>query len=225
MPLVYCPVASAAPIYIGAGDSASQGYRPDLLQDVPDQGHHVLTSGAHVPGLASGSPLQDLINPNLLFLLKFPTRNSNEALFQPPHGPVGNKMLFNHLRYFCVLLVGMDVVIMVVIHVPVQNTILTKMQFCERDRHRDRDFAKSLSVFVICESMRDIQFVRVGICAICVSKCTIFERRASSFSSVVHPERVPIPSRSEPGPSGEPKFEEVNCRGELGTGVPDATRV
>ena len=46
------------------------------------------------------------------------------------------------------------------------------------------------------------------ICAICISKCTNFERRASSFSSVVLPERVPIPSRSEPEPLGEPKFEE-----------------
>ena len=71
--------------------------------------------------------------------------------------------------------------------------------------------AKSPSVFVICESMRDIQFVRAGICAICVSKCTHFERRASSFSSVVLPEQVPIPSRSEPEPLGEPKFEEEAC--------------
>ena len=68
--------------------------------------------------------------------------------------------------------------------------------------------AKSPSVFVIRESMRDIQVVRAGICAICVSKCTNFERRASSFSSVVLPQQVPIPSRSEPEPLGEPKFEE-----------------
>ena len=27
----------------------------DLLQDVADQGQHMLTIGAHVPGLASGS--------------------------------------------------------------------------------------------------------------------------------------------------------------------------
>ena len=38
-------LASAEPIYIGAGDSGSQGYRPDLLQNVTDQGHHMLTSG------------------------------------------------------------------------------------------------------------------------------------------------------------------------------------
>ena len=55
VPLLYCPVASAEPIHIGAGDSASDGYQPDLIQDVPDQGHHMLTSGAHVAGLAAGS--------------------------------------------------------------------------------------------------------------------------------------------------------------------------
>ena len=49
-----CPLASAEPISVGAGESASEGYRPDLLQDVLDQGHHVLISGAHVSGLASG---------------------------------------------------------------------------------------------------------------------------------------------------------------------------
>ena len=54
----------------------------------------------------------------------------------------------------------------------------------------------------------------LGLCEICVSKCT-------SFSSVVLPERVPIPSKSEPGPLGEPKFEDVSCMGELGTCVPD----
>ena len=55
MPLLYGPVASAQPIHIGARDSAGEGYQPDLLQDVPDQRNHMLTSGAHVPGLAAGS--------------------------------------------------------------------------------------------------------------------------------------------------------------------------
>ena len=55
VPLLHSPVASAEPIHIDARDSASEGYRPDLFQDVPDQGHHVLTSRAHVPGLACGS--------------------------------------------------------------------------------------------------------------------------------------------------------------------------
>ena len=41
--------------FFDSGKSASEGYRPDLLQGVPDQGHHMLTSGAHVPGLAAGS--------------------------------------------------------------------------------------------------------------------------------------------------------------------------
>ena len=58
------------------------------------------------------------------------------------------------------------------------------------------------------DSIRDIQVVRVGICAICVSKYKNFERRASSFASVVLPERVPKPSRSEPEPLGEPELEE-----------------
>ena len=55
LPSLFCLVASVQPIHIGAGELASEGYRPDLLQDVPDQGHHMLTSGSHVPGLASGS--------------------------------------------------------------------------------------------------------------------------------------------------------------------------
>ena len=48
VPLLYCPVASAEPIHIGAGDSAREGSRPDLFQDVPDQGHHMLTGRARV---------------------------------------------------------------------------------------------------------------------------------------------------------------------------------
>ena len=54
--------------------------------------------------------LPGLINPELLLLLKFPTTNNNEALFQPPHVPVGNRMLFHHHSKHCsVLQVGMDV--------------------------------------------------------------------------------------------------------------------
>ena len=55
VPLLHCSVASAGPIHSGAGDSASEGCQTDLLQGVPNQGHHMLTSGAHVPGLAAGS--------------------------------------------------------------------------------------------------------------------------------------------------------------------------
>ena len=56
--------------------------------------------------------LQDSINPDLLSLLKFPTTNTNEALFQLPHVPVGDRMLFNHHpRYDSALQVGMDVAI------------------------------------------------------------------------------------------------------------------
>ena len=45
-PLLCCPVASAERIHVGAGDH--QGYRLDLLQDVADQDHHMLTNGAHI---------------------------------------------------------------------------------------------------------------------------------------------------------------------------------
>ena len=41
--------------FFGAGDSASEGYRPNLFQDVPDQSRHMPTSGSHVIGLACGS--------------------------------------------------------------------------------------------------------------------------------------------------------------------------
>ena len=68
--------------------------------------------------------------------------------------------------------------------------------------------AKSPSVFVICESRRDIQVVIAGIWAICVSKCTNFERRASSFSCVVFLERVPLLWKSWTEPWGEPTFAE-----------------
>ena len=53
--LLFCPMASEEPIYIGAGDSASQGYRFDLLQDVADQSHRMLPNTAHVLGLGCGS--------------------------------------------------------------------------------------------------------------------------------------------------------------------------
>ena len=66
---------------------------PCLRQDVPDHSRHMLTSRAH----------------DLLSLLKFLTTN-NEALFQLPHVPVGNRMLFNHHpECYSVLQVGMDV--------------------------------------------------------------------------------------------------------------------
>ena len=97
VPLLYGPVASAEPIHTGAGDSASDGYQPDLLQDVPDQGHHMLTRW------------QDSINPDLPPPLKIPMTNNNEALFQLPHAPVGGKVLFNHLKYNKVLQVGIHV--------------------------------------------------------------------------------------------------------------------
>ena len=45
--LLPCGVSGAN--LFGAGDSASQGYRLDLLQDIADQGHHMLTNGAHIP--------------------------------------------------------------------------------------------------------------------------------------------------------------------------------
>ena len=45
VPLFCCPVTSLEKIRIVAGDSASQGYQFDLLQDAADQVRHMLTSG------------------------------------------------------------------------------------------------------------------------------------------------------------------------------------
>ena len=53
--------------------------------------------------------MQDLINPALPPHLRIPTTNIKKALFQLPHAPVGNRMLFNHLRYSMVLQVGIPV--------------------------------------------------------------------------------------------------------------------
>ena len=78
--------------------------------------------------------------------------------------------------------------------------------------------AKSSSVFVICES------IRVGICAICSLNCANCERRASSFSSVVIPERVPVPLKSEPELSEEPKIEEEAGAEDVGTFAPSLNR-
>ena len=78
------------------------------------------------------------------------------------------------------------------------------------------------SAVVTCDSLRYIQPVIVGICAICSLLCAKCERRASSFSSAVTSGRVPVPSRSEPETSGEPKFEELNCEGEFGTSLSGA---
>ena len=109
-PLLYCPLASAEPIYIGAGESASEGYRLDLLQDVPDQGHHMLTSGAHVPALASGSDCKIWsILPLSRLPVKIPMTNIPKTLFQFPHMYVGGGMLCNHLKYSMVLQVGIHV--------------------------------------------------------------------------------------------------------------------
>ena len=49
-PLFECgrPRDALSCLFFSAGDSASEGSRPDLFQDVPDQGHHMLTSRAHV---------------------------------------------------------------------------------------------------------------------------------------------------------------------------------
>ena len=66
-PLLYCPLASAEPIYIGAGESVSEGYRPDLLQDVPDQPPHAY-KWRPCPCIGQWIRLQDLINPASLSL-------------------------------------------------------------------------------------------------------------------------------------------------------------
>ena len=55
--------------------------------------------------------MQDSINPDLPPHLKVPMTNNNEAIFQLPGAPVGGKMLFNHLRYYKILQVGILVVL------------------------------------------------------------------------------------------------------------------
>ena len=55
--------------------------------------------------------LQDSINPDLPPPRNNPMTNNNEALFQLPHAPVEGKVLFNHLKYYKVLQVGIHVAI------------------------------------------------------------------------------------------------------------------
>ena len=73
-------MASAEPIHIGAGDSASQGYRFDLLQDVADQIRHMRTSGAHVSLSGRWLYLQDLIHTALHLPMKNYRMNIQETL-------------------------------------------------------------------------------------------------------------------------------------------------
>ena len=66
----------------------------------------MLTSRAHVLRLAAGPDCKI----DLRSVLKFPTTNNNEAIFQLPHLPVGDTVLFKHRRkYYSVPQVGMDV--------------------------------------------------------------------------------------------------------------------
>ena len=94
MLLLYCPVASTEPIFFVAGESASQGYRPDLLQDVPDQGHHMLMSlGWPVDPIErsdqSSSP-EDPCNERQGGALSVSTRSRwRQDALQPPQVPQG----------------------------------------------------------------------------------------------------------------------------------------
>ena len=85
VPLLYCPMASLEPIRIVAGDSASQWYRFDLLQDAADQVRHMLTIGptslewptALLAGSDQSSPSsshEDLLD-----------EQPGDALLAPPH--------------------------------------------------------------------------------------------------------------------------------------------
>ena len=54
--------------------------------------------------------LPDPIFPDFRFLLRFPAANNTKVLFQLPHVPVGDRMLFKHNRkYYSVLQGGMGV--------------------------------------------------------------------------------------------------------------------
>ena len=105
MPLLYCPTTSAEPIHIGAGDSASQGNRFDLLQDVADQIRHRLTSEARP---LSGRWLQLEVLVTLVFHLPMKNHRMNiqETLSQLTHIYVGSAMLFNHLSYNVIVWIG-----------------------------------------------------------------------------------------------------------------------
>ena len=63
------------------------------------------------------------------------------------------------------------------------------------------------NVAVTCDSIRDIQLERIGICG------ASFESMVSSFSSDVIPGRVTTPSMSGAEPFGEPKFEKSDLNG------------
>ena len=106
MPLFFCPVAPAEPVLIGAGDSVSEGYRPDLFQDVPDQSRHMLTSGAHVPGMVAPIAGYDPSSPASSH--KDPDNDNPYGAL--PDTRVGGGMLCNHLRYSMILQVGILVV-------------------------------------------------------------------------------------------------------------------
>ena len=71
----------------------------------------MLTSGAHVPGLAAGSECKIRSIQALPLRLTILLTSNNEAIFQLLRAPIGGKMLFNHLRYYKVLQVGMLVVL------------------------------------------------------------------------------------------------------------------
>ena len=80
--------------------------------------------------------LQDSINPDLPPPLKTPTTNNNEALFQLPHAPVGDGTLFNHLKYYKVLQVGIHVAlsVMEVCDVLLGTPGVSLDRFCPRRR-------------------------------------------------------------------------------------------
>ena len=102
-------MAPAKPILIGAGDSPAKNNDLTCFKTFPIEAATCLHVG---PCLWSGQwiRLQDLIIPDLRSFLKFPTTINNEALFQFPHVPVGDRMLFKHLSmYYSVLEAGMDV--------------------------------------------------------------------------------------------------------------------
>ena len=111
VPLLYCPVASAEPVYIDARKSAGEGCRPGLASRRSRSGPPHAYKWGPCPWIGQWIRLQDSINPDLPPSLKTQTTNNNEATSQVPHVPVGDRMLSNHLKFYRVLQVGIHVAI------------------------------------------------------------------------------------------------------------------
>ena len=102
--LLHCLVASEQPISIGAGDSL-------LFQDVPNPNSHMLTSRTHVLGLACGSFFAGFDNSRSSLSAEVPSDERQRGALPASTRSLGERTLFNHLKYYKVLQVGIHVAI------------------------------------------------------------------------------------------------------------------